>query len=548
MDQNKQGEGEVTHLEGPSIQQGNHQFDTLSPQSSLPPWKPSQRKQPEGDTALALFQDTEQLHQAIDPVEERKLIKKIDMVILPCLAVCYMFYYIDKTTLSYAAIFGIKDDLHLEGTKYSWLSSIFYFGWLAWAFPTNYLMQKFPVAKYLAFNIFMWGALLMCQAAARNFTELAVLRALSGAAEGCSDSSFMIITSMWYTRREQPIRIGLWYSANGVGIALGGLIGYGIGNIRGSLASWRYEFLIVGACCCIWGIVLWLFLPDSPVTAKVLSIDEKRMAVERLRENQTGVENKTFKWKQVKEWAGDYKTYLFFLIGLMANIPNGGISNFGTLIIKGFGYSTLITTIMQIPYGVLIALSILLCVFLNDRLPPNNRCIMILIFLLPNITGAFGLQFLPQTHQVPRLIMYYLTGPYNASFVLLLSVLSANTAGHTKKVLTNATLFVGLCVGNISGPFFYKNSQAPKYQLGIWSMIVAHLAEAVLIIILRFLLKRENEKRDLQQGIDVVSGVREGRGDEFADGDEEERRRRNLDDTAFADLTDRENENFRYIF
>lgn len=70
---------------------------------------------------------------------------------------------IDKTTLSYAAIFGIKDDLHLEGTEYSWLSSIFYFGWLAWAFPTNYLMQKFPVAKYLAFNIFMWGALLMCQ-------------------------------------------------------------------------------------------------------------------------------------------------------------------------------------------------------------------------------------------------------------------------------------------------------------------------------------------------------------------------------------------------
>lgn len=150
----------------------------------------------------------------------------------------------------------------------------------------------------------------------------------------------MIITSMWYTRREQPIRIGLWYSANGVGIALGGLIGYGIGNIRGSLASWKYEFLIVGACCCIWGIVLWFFLPDSPVTAKVLSIDEKRMAVERLRENQTGVENKTFKWVQVKEWAGDYKTYLFFLIGLVANIPNGGISNFGTLIIKGFGYST----------------------------------------------------------------------------------------------------------------------------------------------------------------------------------------------------------------
>lgn len=62
--------------------------------------------------------------------------------------------------------------------------------------------------------------------------------------------------------------------------------------------------------------------------------------MERLRENQTGVENKTFKWGHVREWAMDYKTYLFFGIGLVANIPNGGISNFGTLIIKGFGYST----------------------------------------------------------------------------------------------------------------------------------------------------------------------------------------------------------------
>ncbi|KAA8569785.1 hypothetical protein EYC84_001364 [Monilinia fructicola] len=493
MTENKQGE--VTQLENSHIQESNPQLGTLSPQSSTPGWKSLQNKQPEGDTALALFQDTEQLHNIIDSVEESYCLNHMFFLTNTCANAPQ----IDKTTLSYAAIFGIKDDLHLEGTEYSWLSSIFYFGWLAWAFPTNYLMQKFPVAKYLAFNIFMWGALLMCQAAARNFTELAVLRALSGAAEGCSDSSFMIITSMWYTRREQPIRIGLWYSANGVGIALGGLIGYGIGNIRGSLPSWKYEFLIVGACCCIWGIVLWFFLPDSPVTAKVLSIDEKRMAVERLRENQTGVENKIFKWVQVKDWAMDYKTYMFFLIGMVSNVPNGGISNFGTLIIKGFGYSTLVTTLMQIPYGAIIAISILACVILNDRIPPNNRSLMIVLFMLPNIAGAFGLQFLPSNHQVPRLIMYYLTGPYNASFVLLLSVLSANTAGHTKKLLTNATLF------------------------------------------------RENRERDVLQGL-VGSNIREGQGDSFVDEDLEERRRRDLDATAFADMTDRENLNFRYIF
>jgi len=158
----------------------------------------------------------------------------------------------------------------------------------------------------------------------------------------------MLITSMWYSRKDQPIKIGLWYTANGLGIAGGGLLGYGIGHIKGALPSWRYEFLIVGALCCIWGIVMFIMLPDSPVTAPMLSQRERKMAVERLRENQTGVENKHLKRYQVKEAFMDYKLYLFFLLGVVGNIPNGGISNFGTIIIRGFGFSTLVTTLMQV--------------------------------------------------------------------------------------------------------------------------------------------------------------------------------------------------------
>lgn len=131
----------------------------------------------------------------------------------------------------------------------------------------------------------------------------------------------------------------------------------------------------------------------------------------------------------------------------------------------------------QIPYGAFIALSILACVYLNDRFE-NRRCLFILLFLLPNIAGAFGLRFVPQGRQAGRLICYYLTGPYNAAFVLILSMQIANTAGmsslhehprslilflesgHTKKVVTNAVLFLGYCTGNIAGPFFYKSYQA----------------------------------------------------------------------------------------
>ncbi|RAK83890.1 hypothetical protein BO79DRAFT_259722 [Aspergillus costaricaensis CBS 115574] len=82
---------------------------------------------------------------------------------------------------------------------------------------------------------------------------------------------------------------------------------------------------------------------------------------------------------------------------------------------------------MQIPYGAIIALSILLCVYLNDRFE-NRHCVFIVIFLLLNIAGAFGLHFVPPHVKVGRLICYNLTGPYNAAFVLILSMQIANTA------------------------------------------------------------------------------------------------------------------------
>lgn len=178
-------------------------------------------------------------------------------------------------------------------------------------------MQRFPTAKYLCLNIILWGILLALQAVTKNFSTMAVFRGLSGAAEACGDPAFMLITGMWYTRREQPIKIGLWYSSLGLGIAGGGILGYAIGQIKGSLPSWQYEFIIIGSLCIAWGIVMFIVLPDSPVSAPLLTMDQRKLAVERLRENQTGIENRNFKRYQLVEAFTDLKVLCFFLIALL---------------------------------------------------------------------------------------------------------------------------------------------------------------------------------------------------------------------------------------
>lgn len=71
---------------------------------TLPPttgkWKLSGKKA-DGDVALALFSDPNELHEPIDPAEEARLVRKVDIRILILIGVCYAFFYIDKTTLSY---------------------------------------------------------------------------------------------------------------------------------------------------------------------------------------------------------------------------------------------------------------------------------------------------------------------------------------------------------------------------------------------------------------------------------------------------------------
>ena len=63
-----------------------------------------------------------------DPVQLKKLLRKIDLTIAPLLAAVYFLQFLDKTTLSYTAVMGIRTDTHLVGQDYSDLSMLFYIG------------------------------------------------------------------------------------------------------------------------------------------------------------------------------------------------------------------------------------------------------------------------------------------------------------------------------------------------------------------------------------------------------------------------------------
>ncbi|OAA59209.1 major facilitator superfamily transporter [Niveomyces insectorum RCEF 264] len=429
-----------------------------------------------------------------DPEAARRLRWKIDLRLLPVICLTYALQSIDKTTLGYAAVFGVQADLHLVGSAYSWTSSIFYLGYLAWEFPTNLLLQRLPINYVMAGTVVLWGAVLMCHAATHNFAGLAAVRAFLGVFEASINPGTMLLFTMYYARHEQPLRMGIWIGSAGLGYVVAGIASFGLGHVRSAIASWRLLFLFWGAITTAWGVVLLFVLPGSPLTTKLLTEHERALVVARIKGNGTGLEDKHFKWSQFREAMLDLKTWLLFLFAVSSNSPNGGLTAFQGLIIKGMGFSELQTTLIQMPSGgVQLIVCPLACYFASRY--RNSRLVIMLLCLIPFLVGILGLWLLDESKPYGRLVCLWICFAYTATWTLSMAVATANTAGHTKKITTNAVLLIGYCLGNFIGPFFFKADQAPVYPLGVGMMFFCVGVQVAVLAALALLLWSRNRSR-----------------------------------------------------
>lgn len=91
--------------------------------------------------------------QNVDPLEAKRVLRKIDLNILPILMMTYMLQYLDKSSINFASVYGLQKGTHLHGQDYSWLSSIFYFGYLVAQYPAGYALQRLPTGRFIGATI-----------------------------------------------------------------------------------------------------------------------------------------------------------------------------------------------------------------------------------------------------------------------------------------------------------------------------------------------------------------------------------------------------------
>lgn len=472
----------------------------------------------------------------ISPEENKRLLRKIDIRVLSVILVTYFFQALDKSTIGYASIMGIRDDLKLVGNEYSWLTTCTYIAILVFEFPQNRLVQTLPVNRWLGFCIAMWGMTLACSAAVKNFTGILVLRTMLGSFECVTQSAAVFLSATWYLKSEQTRTIGVWYGMNGVNAAVGGLLAFAFYHIQdAAMTAWRIMFLVLGCVTVLWGAFVVYWLPASPMTAKGFTEDERIKCVERVRSNQTGVQNKKFKWDQVKEALLDPLPWGIFLTAVLNTIPVGGLGTYTQIIIKeNLGFSTLQTDLLNIAQGGTIVCFLFLFTFISNR--TKQTLLTMVLTCIPPIISAVCFLSVPndKAHAGGLVVCMLLTMTLHPQFVLNLSLVSRNTAGQTKRVIVTGMSFVGWAAGNAAGPQVFQAKDAPHYRPAFITQLACYAAQIVLFICMRMWLMNLNRLKRKE------SNRLAGRAEDAED----------VIDTslAFYDITDRKNPNFRYSY
>ncbi|QLG71683.1 hypothetical protein HG535_0C00310 [Zygotorulaspora mrakii] len=477
-----------------------------------------------GDVEEGALETVSSHQQSLTPEEVKRLRWKIDFRIMPFFMMIYFLQYLDKTLLNYAAVMGIRT--HLRGNQFSDLGTIFYVGYLAAEPLSGYLIQKLPVSKFLGLNVTLWGMIVCFHAASTNYAGLMVVRTLLGVFEASVAGCLIIITGMWWTKPEQSRRTGLWYMQIGTGQILGALLSFGFQHVESArIASWQILFIFMGCLTVIVGIATIIFVPDSPLTCRFLSEAERSEALDHIKGNQTGLQNSTVKLYQVKELLmKDKQTWILFFITVLTMITNGAVSNFSSIIIATFGFDNRKATIIQMPSGAVSIIATIVCSYLAGYI--GQRSYIMGAVCVPSILGAILLLALDNNRRVGRLFGVYLLNSAPAILPMIYNWNAVNTSGHTKRVARNALTMVGFCIGNLIGPQMFRVRDAPNYTPAKVALIVQLGIAIILCLVLRYIVIRENKARDSRQ-IDNADGYR---------------------DALHLDITDIENENYRYEY
>ncbi|ATY66315.1 vitamin H [Cordyceps militaris] len=430
--------------------------------------------------------------------QEKKLVRKIDLYILPCMWFMYLLSYMDRTNIGNAKIAGMDKDLNLDSNKYSIALTAFFVSYVVFEVPSNMILTRTRPSRYLATIMFLWGAVTIGMAFTPSYGALVAFRFVMGLLESGFAPGMLMILSSWYRKEEQSRRFAVYISAAILSGAFGGLLAgaitTGLHNVHG-IHGWRWLFIVEGAGTMGVAMLAVFILPDFPsnTSDRKLSAAERSLAIRRLqvdaRSNRTEEQPHLTHLQALKLSVTNWRTWLL-VVGYMAIVGSSTLSYFYPTLVKGLGYESRDAQYMTVPiFGVAFVTTAIIG-YVADK---HSRWRGVMLGAMMTIAMLCSVIICAVYNFKARYALLVIM----ASGLWASNGLALSYASVTFSSMPNETKAVSLALVNalgnlaqIYGAYLFPSADAPKYLTGFGVISAMCLTGVVAYLSLHVLLGR----------------------------------------------------------
>ncbi|XXH00611.1 catabolic L-serine/threonine dehydratase [Hypoxylon texense] len=421
--------------------------------------------------------------------EEKKLLRKIDLYMIPCLWFMCVLAYVDRNNIGNAKAAGMGKDLGLTDANYSMLISIFFIAYLVLEVPSNLVLARCRPSLYLPGIMAAWGILVAGMSQVKTYQGILVCRFFLGMIEAGFSKRF----SIFFT--------ALCISGAVSGLLSGAIIS-GLEGAKG-MQGWRWLFLIEGVITVVFSIFAAFILVDYPGTSRRLTPDERQLATIRiLHDKKAHSSHATKKLSPLQAvWASlvDLRVYFFTALYLLDN-GCATINYFVPTVVQNMGYAGVRAQWMTVPIWIVATAFLCIVPQTADRFK-ERRWHITFGFTLAFVSGIIIVTVENNLAARYAFICFYISGVY-AAFPLILTWASETISLPSEK--RAVSIAIVNAVGNLAaiyGSYMWPSTDAPSYKRGFTAMagmcgagaIITALMPIVFPYLPKFTTKAERE-------------------------------------------------------
>ncbi|KAF7533364.1 hypothetical protein G7054_g7142 [Neopestalotiopsis clavispora] len=455
--------------------------------------------------------------------EEKKVVRKLDCILMPLLVAGFFALQLDRSNISNALTSTFREDLHMTTTEASGGNQLQIAGIIIAEIPANLLLQKFGASTWLTAQCVLWGLVGVFQAFITNKSSFYATRFLLGIFEAGYIPGCQLLLSLFYKREELALRTAIFYFGNYFSAGTGSLIAAGVLQMAGvhGFSGWQWLFIIDGSCTIVMAIVFFMLLPASPLKTlplcrinklNLFSESERRLMHNRILLNDPG-KRKSFnnvKIRDVLMALCNLQLWGHFAINLLSLTPKGGLQLYSPTIIKALNFSTTHANALSSisNYGVCV-LSFVVS-WVSDR--QKQRGVWCIIACAWSMIFAGVLFGLPTNadHWITFAIFTLLNCGNGISQSLNDAWLNSNAVTHLDRSIGLAMAVIGSNLGGLAGQQLFQDDDAPRYSHA-WIAILCIYAASIIMTFLQmgyyaWLNKKIARKESEQPSEEIASG------------------------------------------